>query len=113
MVSPSWTVRAIWFSSLVLALTSVSIATQQAVALSRLSSHPNATTMIFRLLDKRSEVQLGAQLEPSLLQLYIWQIPVSLLTGSLYFFITGLAVLLWNKSKVVHLSWSEGDTKVR
>lgn len=112
LVSSIWAVKAIWFSSLVLAVTSVCSATQQAVAVSRLSTHPDATRMISYLLAKRDQSGTNVQLEPNWFQLYIWQIPVSLLSMSLYLYVIGLVVLLWSRSKSVNLLWMEGDTKV-
>ncbi len=108
----SWTVKAIWYSSLVFALTSITVATQQAIALHRLSSHPKGPVMIRKLLSRDGQDTLGRQVEPQLWQLYIWQIPVSLLNGSVYFFVAGLAVLLWNAGRLVNLNWAKGDTKV-
>jgi hypothetical protein len=112
MVESSWTVKAIWYSSLILALTSICAATQQSVALYRLSSHPRGWIMIRRLLSNDPKNGSRGQLEPRLWQLYIWQIPVSLLNGSVYFFLAGLAVLLWNAGRSVNLDWAKGETKV-
>ena len=106
-----WPVYALWYSSLTLSLTSISAATQQAVALYRLSSVPNNLLQIRRLLGDETSTNAG-HVEPRLWQLYIWQIPLLLLNTGIYAFVIGLAVLLWSAAKSMSYVWGANETKV-
>lgn len=92
-----------------LSLTSISAATQQAVALYRLSSVPGGLPKIRRVLGNE---KINGSVEPRLWQLYIWQIPLLMLNSGIYAFVTGLAVLLWSAAKSVNYVWGENETKV-
>ena len=111
LASSGWTVKAIWYSGLVLALTSIATAAEQAVALYRVATHPSGLFILRNLLSKDHET-IDGQVEPELWQLYVWQIPVSFLGGSVYLFLAGLAVMLWDAGRALDLEWSKGDTKV-
>jgi uncharacterized membrane protein len=52
--------------------------------------------------------------EARVLQMYIWQIPHMLVNGSIYMFVAGLAVLVWNAAdrRDGKLAWGD-ETKVR
>jgi hypothetical protein len=78
----------------------------------RLAAHLDGLAQICLLLSKDVEDVRGAANEPRLLQLYIWQVPISLLNGSVYLFIAGLGVLLWDAAREGDLNWSNSDTKV-
>jgi hypothetical protein len=113
----AWTVKGCFYTSLILALGSIHTATQQAVALSRIGGGSSQATDICKLFVKRLEngqlpdvasqrYQIGAW------QLYVWQIPISLLSTSVYVFVAGLAVLVWGEGHSVDLSPKRGETKV-
>jgi hypothetical protein len=106
----AWSVKAIWYTALLLALGAICTATQQGVFLLRLAAHPKGPAQICSLLSKG--VEDGEDNEPRLLQLYIWQVPISPLNGSVYLFIVGLGVLLWDAAQKGDLNWSNSDTKV-
>ena len=54
----------------------------------------------------------NGRFRPCYSQLYIWQTPLLLLNSSVYLFIAGLAVLLWNASKLQGYKWERDETKV-
>ena len=54
----------------------------------------------------------SGRFQPRYSQLYIWQAPLLLLNSSVYLFIAGLAVLLWNASKLQGYRWETDETKV-
>lgn len=110
----SWTVQALWYASLLLSLTAVCAATQQGVLVHRLACYPDSETKIRQLLgESRGALVAGAQHKAAWLQLYIWQLPISMLNGSVYLFVTGLAVLLWDAAKLEALKAWGRDVKVR
>jgi len=117
MTKSSWTVKGCFYTSLVLALGSIHTATQQAVALSRIGSGPDKAKEICRLFVK--ELEQNQLPDPALKrfevgawQLYVWQIPISMLSTSVYVFVAGLTVLVWDGGHYVGLLFAQGETKV-
>ncbi|KAH7130733.1 hypothetical protein B0J11DRAFT_430219 [Dendryphion nanum] len=104
--SNSSTVLALWYSALILVLTSIAASAQQSVALTRLGSHPHGLEKIRKLLGKSSS---SRNTEPSKLQLVVWQAPLSLLNFSVVVFTIGLAILIWSS---VSPAWTGDDIKV-
>jgi hypothetical protein len=49
---------------------------------------------------------------PDRMQLWIWQLPIAFLNGSVYCFVSGLAVLVWNSASASNLDIRAADTKV-
>ena len=112
-------VKAAWFSALMMSVSSIAAASQQLVALHRLSTYPNSHAVIRRLLMGAADCSsvVGAsspastdtahvrisvktksnkhKKQMSLRQAFLWQVPVSLLDGSLYFFIGGLSIIVY------------------
>jgi hypothetical protein len=107
-------VLAIWYSSLLLSITSIGSATQQIVALNRLASNPNGLEMIRWLLAKdQPDIEAGRQvLRPRGSQLWLWQLPLSLLNASLYSFVARLCVLVYSRAPTGAKRWSSNDIKV-
>lgn len=99
-----WTSQAVWYSSLILALASVSTASQQSIGLYRLGSHPEGL--------RKLRILLGGpnQNRPRKSQLYIWQVAVMSLNVSVLLFLIGLAILLWDLA--LTSSTRATDTKV-
>ena len=112
IANAAWSVKALWYTALLLALAAICTATQQSIVLLRLATHPNGSFLLCSLLSKDVEHGRGFPKAPRLLQLYIWQVPISLLNGGVYFFIAGLGVQLWDAARALDLDWSKGDTKV-
>jgi len=108
MAAPAWSVKALFYTSLVMALGAVGTATQQSVALARFGSGANGTDRICKLFRSR-----GDAAKASFCQLYIWHIPIWLLGSSLYFFAAALAMLAWAVTKSAGISVAKGETKVR
>jgi hypothetical protein len=91
-----WSIKGSWYSGLLFALVSICIATQQSVALHRLSSNEDA---LIRLCSIFSYNNAGI-LKPRYTQIYIWQAPVMLLNLSIALFLLGLVVLVYNEEDV-------------
>ena len=91
--------------------------TQQAVALSRIGFGPNKAGEVCRLFVK--ELDQNNLPDPALKsfevgpwQLWVWQIPISMLSTSVYVFVAGLTVLVWDGGHHAGLSFVQGETKV-
>ena len=92
--SVSWTTRATWYSSLVMALVSITTSTQQSILLHRMGSHTEGLDRLQDLLRSRNAAAAAAGVlaKPRPMQLYVWQIPVNLLNVSIVLFLIGLAI---------------------
>ena len=86
-----WTTRAVWYSSLAMALISITTSTQQSILLHRMGSHTEGLDRLQDLLRSRKAVA-GVPAKPRPTQLYVWQIPVNLLNISIILFLIGLAI---------------------
>lgn len=84
-------VQALWFSALILVLTSIIIALQQTTALYRLSSNSDGMDSLRKSLGYLD----GQQLKPRKLQVFIWQTSGLLLNGSIGLFGIGLLLQIW------------------
>ncbi|KAH6631275.1 hypothetical protein F5144DRAFT_213662 [Chaetomium tenue] len=94
-------VKSLWYSALAASLCSIGSSTQQLIALSRLSTYDEeGLFMIRRLLsgcpDPDAQITTGGSVHMTVVQSYTWQIPVTLLNGSLYLFTTGLCILVYD-----------------
>ena len=109
-----WSVRSLWLTALLFALISLSLACQQAIALTRVSNSEFAVEKIRHLLGEPCEDENrgpGQPKEPVArvtleggdprkwrplkLQLYVWQIPSMLLGNAVLIFVIGLAVWVY------------------
>lgn len=101
-------VKALWYSVLVMSLVSVAAASQQLVAIQRLRSHRDGPRITRQLLSGDLEVDNSVQApaQVSSWQGFIWQIPVMLLNGSLYLFVTGLLTLVYYEA-TGQLNWAK------
>ncbi|KIV79109.1 hypothetical protein PV11_06694 [Exophiala sideris] len=88
-----WTLKSSWYSGLLFALVSICIATQQSVALHRLASNEDG---LLRLCTVLSYKQAG-RLQPRYLQIFIWQASVMLLNISIFLFLLGLVILVYQE----------------
>ncbi|EUC44639.1 hypothetical protein COCMIDRAFT_76143, partial [Bipolaris oryzae ATCC 44560] len=100
-----WTAKALLYSALILSLTSISIGTQQSIALYRIGGHEDGLETLQALL--KSPRGKNA----SKLQLYIWQVPVMMLNIAILVFLIGLMVLIWARA-AEQPSWDQ-DMRVR
>jgi len=50
--------------------------------------------------------------KPSLLQVYIWQIPVMMLNFSVIMFLSGLGISVWSAAMNMGLNWEGPEIKV-
>ena len=94
-----------------MSLTSIATATQQSLALYCLTILPDGLAKIREMLSA-DDPDADGRFRPRYSQLYIWQAPLLLLNSSVYLFIAGLAVLLWNASKLQGYEWETDKTKV-
>lgn len=110
-----WTVKACWYCGLIIALTSVVTAAQQAIRLHRLASHPQHNICIRRLLASRHKRPDGAQL-PRRMQVWAWQMSGWLLMASALCMVAGMMILIWSSTVTekqnVFKDWWNGDAKL-
>ncbi|KAF2836906.1 hypothetical protein M501DRAFT_1018319 [Patellaria atrata CBS 101060] len=93
-----WPARTAWFCGLVLALTSITTAADHYIRLCRLSTHRDSMERIRQLLSGikvREDNESPGEVRPKRLQIYIWQLPVLLLTASVICMILGMLFLCW------------------
>jgi len=91
-----WGTAGLWYGALLMALTSICLATQQAVFLNRLSGYSDSLSRIRGILGSQPQF-LGrpkADPMPNWDQLYVWQTPIMLLNFSVILFIVGIVIML-------------------
>lgn len=110
-----WPVRACWYSGLIIALTSVVTAAQQAIRLHRLAAHPQHNASIRRLLASNRRNKEGMIL-PRRLQVFAWQMSGWLLIVSALCMLAGLMILLWSSTltdaQQKYANWWNNDAKL-
>ncbi|KAJ4986023.1 hypothetical protein SVAN01_08501 [Stagonosporopsis vannaccii] len=104
-VSP-WPIRTTWYCGIVLSLFSILTAADQTVRLHRLSSHRDGLANLRKLLSKSlrarkadeeaGEGRLQHRVQPSLLQVVTWQMPVMFLTSATICMTVGLFLHVWS-----------------
>lgn len=90
--------RICWYNSLVLAVAAVAMGMQQSIFLLRVGGLSNRNTAILNLLsifDQSRQLRI-----PRRDQVIIWQTPVGMLEFSLYFWLAGFIVFIWDTTKV-------------
>ncbi|KFY18494.1 hypothetical protein V493_08562 [Pseudogymnoascus sp. VKM F-4281 (FW-2241)] len=85
-----YTVRAVWYSGLLLSLAGISSAMQQSIALHRLSSNTNGLERVRNLLGYSE----GGTWKARHLQIFMWQSAVMLLNVAIFLFILGLFIAI-------------------
>lgn len=90
-------VRICWYNSLILAIAAVAVGMQQSVFLTRVGCLSTSDVLIVRLLS--FEGQNGRRV-PRRDQVIIWQTAVGLLEFSLYFWLSGFIVFVWDVTLV-------------
>ena len=91
--SQPWTLKSAWYSGLLLALVSICIATQQSVALHRLAGNEDGLVRLCRILSYKQ----NGRLKPRYLQIFIWQASVMLLNISIFLFLLGLVIVVYQE----------------
>jgi len=87
-----WPIRTTWYCGIVLSLFSILTAADQTVRLHRLSSHRDGLDNLRKLLSKtirERDCEAQTRLQPSLLQVVTWQMPVMFLTSATICMIVG------------------------
>lgn len=90
--------RICWYNSLVLAVAAVAMGMQQSIFLLRIGGLSNGNTVILNLLsifDQSRQLRI-----PRRDQVIIWQTPVGMLEFSLYFWLAGFIVFIWDTTKI-------------
>lgn len=81
-----------------LSLVAICLATQQSVALNRISSYKDCTSRIRSLLGQKLVSKDSDRSEtwvPRMLQLYVWQTPIMLLNFGILAFVVGLGIMVF------------------
>lgn len=102
---PLTMIRIAWYNSLILGIAAVAVGMQQSVFLVRVGCVSNSDMLIRELLTYASRT---GQRAPYWDQLVIWQAAVALLEWSIYFWIGGYVVFIWDLTQVLR----DGQEKV-
>ncbi|KAF2129658.1 hypothetical protein P153DRAFT_376071 [Dothidotthia symphoricarpi CBS 119687] len=98
-----WPIRTSWYCGIILSLFSLLTAADQTVRLHRISAHRDGLENLRRLLaktngERRRSTKTGRR-QPSLLQVFTWQMPVMFLTTSTLCMIVGLFLHVWSATR--------------
>lgn len=96
--SQPWQVRTCWFVGIIFGLASILAAADQTIRLHRISAHRNAPRRI-RILIKGNTGRKGGQIRPSRVRMFIWQLPVFLLSCAAVSMMTGIWILVWTATR--------------
>lgn len=111
-----WPIRTTWYCGIVLSLFSILTAADQTVRLHRLSSHRDGLDNLRKLLSKtirQRDCKAQTRLQPSLLQVVTWQMPVMFLTSATICMIVGLFLHIWSATPHVgRMGHWDDDSKV-
>lgn len=108
---PITMIRIAWYNSLILAVTAVTLGMQQSVFLIRVGSTSDSDAIITNLLSYASP---GSGLRiPRWDQVFIWQAAVGLLEWSIYFWMGGYLVFIWDLTRVSREGQTVADQVVR
>ncbi|KAJ5286962.1 hypothetical protein N7478_002648 [Penicillium angulare] len=88
-------VKAFWYSALCLSISAIACASQQLVALQRVAIYPDSLTVVRKLLGGNGAAPLVGTKRLGFSQFYLWQLPVMLLSASLYVYIAGLTIIVY------------------
>lgn len=94
---PGTMVQIAWYASLILAIASVGVGLHQSVFLMRVGCLAKADMVITELL---GSISGNDRYEPRGEQIILWQLAVGLLEFSLYFWLGGFVVFIWNLSNI-------------
>lgn len=91
-----WDTAGLWYGALLMTLTSICLATQQAVFLNRLSGYADSPSRIRAILGSQFHPpgRTDTVVVPNWDQLYVWQAPIMLLNISVLLFIVGIVILV-------------------
>lgn len=102
-------IQALWYSSLVLSVSSVCIGLYQNVFLARISCTANSNLLLRELLT----VSLpNGKRKPRASQIIVWLLAVELLEWSIFSWLGGFLVFLWEVAKMTIAKQSEGNVLV-
>jgi hypothetical protein len=105
---------ATWYSSLILALTAISSATQQSLTLYRLGCYEDCSLRLRKILGYERRRKDGSTFwTVRWTQLVVWQIPVMLLNFSILLYMAGLLTMLKERADFAGGKLSNDDVKVR
>jgi hypothetical protein len=99
----------LWYSSLILSLVAICLATQQSVALNRVSSYKNYDFRIRSMLGHKvvsKDSDRGETWMPRKLQLYVWQTPIMHLNFGILGFVFGLGIMVFERGNGMEYSGS-------
>jgi hypothetical protein len=106
---PLTIIRIAWYNSLVFAIAAVAVGMQQSVFLVRVGCVSNADMLIRELL---SFEDLTGRRIPHWDQLAIWQAAVALLEWSIYFWLGGYVVFIWDLTHISGKGQQKSDQVV-
>jgi hypothetical protein len=107
--APLDVIQICWYSSLIFSITAVGMALHQSVFLLRVMSVTKSNTIPFNVLTY--ETGYGER-SPRKQQAFIWVLAMGLLEFSMYFWLGGFIVFLWDVTKMGRGEQRKGDIMV-
>ncbi len=101
-----WATGGLWYGSLFMDLTCICLATQQAVAINRVSCYPDKDVKIREMLGVEGTNGIR---RPRWSQIFVWQTPVMLMYIGVLLFVAGLVIQFFAGLPSV---WSPDNVKV-
>jgi hypothetical protein len=96
---PAYSAKAAMLCALLHSLVGLGIATQQSVALSRVSLHPQRIELVNRVVfDSETAITVGCGPKAEGWRDFSWQIPTMMLGNSIVFIIIGLAIAIFSEA---------------
>jgi hypothetical protein len=104
----------------VFAMTAICTAMQQSIVLQRLSAgdpkRASMQIMMMMMIHREKQAEEGPHSvrnrRPSYLLIYVWQVPFMLLNFSMFTFLVGLVLMVWDVAISHSLSWQSRETEV-
>jgi len=102
-------IRIAWYNSLIFAIVAIAVGMQQSVFLVRVGCVSNSNMLIRELLT--FEMPSGQRV-PRFRQVFIWQTAVGLLEWSIYFWLGGFVVFIWDSTLILRENQQKSDQVV-
>lgn len=102
-------IRIAWYNSLIFAIAAIAVGMQQSVLLVRVGCVSNSDMLIRELLTFEKP---SGQRVPRFRQVFIWQTAVGLLEWSIYFWLGGFVVFIWDSTLILRENQQKSDQVV-
>ncbi|KAK4213783.1 hypothetical protein QBC37DRAFT_168986 [Rhypophila decipiens] len=103
-------VKALWYGSLLFSIVAIASAAQLAIALSRIAAYSTDLKFTRGMLtshDPKDPAKTTTRV--NFKKLWMWQIPAMLLNGSIYLYVLGLAILVYQGARNLVVQQVQGE----